>query len=369
MIYLTRYATSFTKDTTLISDIPYPQHAHLIDNIYTRAKAGLSYPPDNMAKTVLDPSIIAYVKDNPVSGKTAFILAAGSQSWIGMASQYDHDPDADLYYRGKIPFFMFTNMYAGRIASMFGGINHISTDATACASSLKVMMDVQNLMNNFGFDRVIVLSVEDSVSNTTLEILGELGVSLQYKDEGGTRPSAFDSVNRGFFAGQGAVLAVFEHEYQGMAEPAAKLLGAYTAAEDNANPLGQRDDGAGYSAAIEGALFIAKIDKDVVKLVKTHGTGTPINNVAERTALRRSLNEFIATSYKQCIGHTLASSGLLETCILLEDMNNNIIPAIPNRTEDDDVFLSADSFVPDGPFLSLAAGMGNVYSAALFARA
>ena len=369
MIYLTRYATSFTKDTTLISDIPYPQHAHLMDDTYRRAKTGLSYPPHKMANTVLDLSIIAYVKDNPVPGKTAFILAAGSQSWAGRTDRYDHDPDTSLYYRCKIPFLTLTNIYAGRIASMFGGVDHISTDATACASSLKVMMDVQNLMNNFGFDRVIVLSVEDSVCNTTLEFFGEAGASLQYKDEDDTRPSAFDSVNRGFFIGQGAVLAVFEHEYQDMAEPVAKLLGAYTAAEDNANPLGQRDDGAGYSAAIEGALFIAKIDKDVVKLVKTHGTGTPVNNVAERAALQRSLNEFIATSYKQCIGHTLASSGLLETCILLEDMDNNIIPAIPNRTEDDDVFLSADSFVPDGPFLSLAAGMGNVYSAALFARA
>ena len=44
-------------------------------------------------------------------------------------------------------------------------------------------------MNNFGFDRVIVLTGEDSVNNLTLEFFGEAGASLQYKDEEHTRPS------------------------------------------------------------------------------------------------------------------------------------------------------------------------------------
>jgi 3-oxoacyl-(acyl-carrier-protein) synthase len=179
-------------------------------------------------------------------------------------------------------------------------------------------------------------------------------------------PSAFDGTNTGFHVGQGAALAVFEREHPNMSKPMAKFLGAYTSAENNTNPLGQRPDGEGYSKAIDGALTVAKLDKRDVKIVKTHGTGTDANNKAEKAALLRSLDEFVATSYKPRIGHTLSASGLLETGLLLNDLERGIVPQILNRTEADDVFLSYDAPAPQGPFLSLAAGMGNIYSAALF---
>jgi hypothetical protein len=62
----------------------------------------------------------------------------------------------------------------------------------------------------------------------------------------------------------------------------------------------------------------------------------------------------------------VASSGLLETCLLLDDIRNGPVPAIKNRTEEDKVFLSEPAYAPDGLMLSLAAGMGNIYAAAIF---
>ena len=365
-IYLSKFFGTSTTDTTLVSDIAFPQHAHIIPATFRRAKSGLKYPPHTLLETVVTSEALNYVKDNPVKGKTGFIFAAGNQGWMSHSNRYDKDDTAELHYKVKIPFIVLTNIYAGRIASMFHVHDHVSTDASACASSLKVMMDVQNLMNNFGFDRVIVLSGEDAVNNLTLGFFGEAGASLQYKDEEHIRPSAFDSTNQGFFLGQGATLCIFEKDHAGLDNPEAKFLGAYTSAENNTNPLGQRPDGEGYSKAIEGSLHVAGVRKEDIKVVKTHGTGTAVNNKAEKAALERSLGEFVATSYKQRIGHTMGASGLLETGLLLNDMKHGIVPQILNRTEDDDVFLSYDAPAPQGPFLSLAAGMGNIYSAALF---
>ena len=99
-------------------------------------------------------------------------------------------------------------------------------------------------------------------------------------------------------------------------------------------------------------------------LFRSHGTGTESNNKAERAALEM-IPEFVATSYKQKIGHTMGASGLLETFLLLDDMKSGIVPKIENRTEKDSVFLSDDAEVPSGYILSLAAGMGNIYSAAI----
>jgi hypothetical protein len=43
-----------------------------------------------------------------------------------------------------------------------------------------------------------------------------------------------------------------------------------------------------------------------------------------------------------------------------------MVPEIKNRTEEDKKFISSPTEAPRGLLLSLAAGMGNVYSAALF---
>jgi hypothetical protein len=63
----------------------------------------------------------------------------------------------------------------------------------------------------------------------------------------------------------------------------------------------------------------------------------------------------------------MGASGLLETCLLIDDIKKGTIPAIPNRTKKDNIFLSEPIYL-GGSFniLSLAAGMGNVYSAAIF---
>jgi 3-oxoacyl-(acyl-carrier-protein) synthase len=232
------------------------------------------------------------------------------------------------------------------------------------------MMDVQNLINHYHFDRVIVLTVEDGVTNAVLEFFGESRAVLTQKQEDlGIKPSAFDSQNFGFRVGQGAALAVFESDYavgKLDATPHAALIGAYNASEASTNAIGQLEDGEGFTKAINGAIHYANLMPNEITIVKTHGTGTESNNKAEKTALLNTLDQFVATSYKQKIGHTMGSSGLLETLLLLEDLKSGYVPAIENRTETDSVFLSESVRAPDGLILSLAAGMGNIYSAAIF---
>ncbi len=365
MIYMTKCNTFCTTEIVDIDDITFPQKANVDLKLYKRAKSGLFYPPHKAFDRIITQDLIDYVNNNPVEGKTAFLFAAGSQGWGPNSGKYDQNPDALLHHKCKIPFITLTNIYAGRIASVFHVKDHVSTDASACASSLKIMMDMQHLFHLYGFDRAIVMAGEDSTNVQTLEFFGEANGHIPLESD--RVPSAFDSENYGFHVGQGCAIAVFEKEHKNMADPLCKFLGAYAAAEDNTNPLGQREDGDGYYKAIQGALGVAKVDPKKVNLVKTHGTGTQMNNKSERAALERSLSDFIATSYKPSIGHTLSASGLMETGLLLNDMKRGIVPKILNRTERDDVFLSHDAPVPDkGPFMSLAAGMGNTYAAAVF---
>ena len=364
-IFLTDYRTAWTPNVRMIDDIRYPQAVHVIEDTYKRVASGMVYPPHKVAEKVLDPVLCERLRESDC--RTAFILAGGNAHFAGLNPR---SYDSCLSYTYKFLPFSLTQVYAGRVAQSLGACDHISTDASACASSLKVMMDVQNLIERFDFDRVIVLSVEDGVSNSVLEFFGEAGASLtQAQEAAGAVPSAFDSRNQGFRVAQGSVMAVFESEHYAESQghqPRAQLLSAYSGSESCTNAIGQRPDGEGFANVIRMTMAGARLRPDQIDIVKTHGTGTVSNNQAERSALERTLENFVATSFKPTIGHTMGVSGLLETCLLLDSVRKGVIPAIPNRTEQDDVFLSQDREFGRRRILSLAAGMGNIYSAAIF---
>jgi 3-oxoacyl-(acyl-carrier-protein) synthase len=369
-IYLTKYNTLSTTNTKVLSDLKYPQRVHWIPELYSRVKTGFAYVPHEAAYKILTKELIDYVKNNSVDGKTGFILAGGSQGWAG-GKAVGEDKPSELDYSFKLGILSVTNIFAGRVAAMFEAYDYVATDASTCATGIKCMMDVQNLINNLGFDRVIMLAQEDPTSKLTLEFFGQANANILIKDEeAGAIPSAFDSINSGFIVGQGAAVAVFESEAavnKNAVTPKAELLSAWVSAEELSNPIGQRPDGQGYQRAIRGALDMAKVEPSDIKIVKTHGTGTATNNQSEKTALTTVLgNNFVATSYKQRIGHTVAASGLLETCLILDDINKGIVPAIANRTENDDLFLSHDVAAREGLLMSMAAGMGNIYASAIF---
>lgn len=357
MVTLVHYRVACTENTQEITDIQFPQKVHFFPETYARTGTGMVYPPHRLADKVLDPELIRQLRETK-SGKTAFILAAGNGHFAGLQPS---PRQSQLTYSYRALPLTLTQVYAGRIAQSCGATDHIVTDSSACASSLKVMMDVRTLIELYGFDRVIVLGVEDAVSNLVLEFFGETKASLPLASD--RQPSAFDDKNGGFFVGQGAVFAVFEREGDGIAT----LDGAYAASETCANVLGQTPNGEGFVIAATEAMRQAGGD---IRVVKTHGTGTASNNQAERSALELLFPDgFVATSYKPTIGHTMGASGLLESMLLIRDLQSGIVPAIKNRTSPDSTFLSEDLQTKERRFLSLAAGMGNIYAAAVWSIA
>ena len=363
-IYLTDYRTASTTETEMMDDVDYPQRVHWFPDTYAKTKTGLVYAPHKVADKVLDPELLSSLRQR--GGKTAFILAAGNAHFAGVHTK--SSIDNRLTYDYRFLALSLTQVYAGRIAQMCGAEDMVITDSSACASSLKVMMNVKELIQLYRFDRVIVLSLEDAVSNPVLKFFGEAGACITKDlEEQGVIPSAFDDTNFGFNIGQGAVFAVFETAKYAK-DSKAQLLGAYTAAEASTNAIGQREDGQGFVKAINGALDLAGVTSKNIDIIKTHGTGTKSNNMAERCAIDSIFyNDIVATSFKQRIGHTMGASGLLETCLLLDSMQEGLVPPIPNRTKKDTRYISDEVYVGGRMnILSLAAGMGNIYSAAIF---
>lgn len=360
-IYLTHYATAVSTETVMVENIDFPQRVHYMPDTFRTVRTGMKHPAHLVAEKVISPEIEQYLQE--VTGKTAFIFAAGNGSFAGLRNTLNAWNPCDYRFLA----LSLLQIYAGKVAQRLGKMDLITTDASACASSLKVLMDAQMLISVYGYERVVVLSAEDQVNEMILKFFGEARATLSKDaEDAGTKPSSFDPVNSGFNVGQGAVLAVFE------STPSAgcvEMLGAFTASEQADSALGQRPDGEGFYKAAAQALDTAGVPASQVSIVKTHGTGTASNNVAEKAAIHRLLGTsgYVATSYKPRIGHTFGVSGLLESCLLFDDIRaTGCVPEILNRTVQDAVFLSEPCVAPQGAILSLAAGMGNVYAAAVW---
>jgi 3-oxoacyl-[acyl-carrier-protein] synthase II len=128
----------------------------------------------------------------------------------------------------------------------------------------------------------------------------------------------FRADRAGLSLGEGAgvlVLEPWERALERGATPLAELLGA-GASCDAYHMTAPHPKGAGAAAAMLAALADAELDPAAVDFVNAHGTGTPLNDVAEWHALSRVFGERAArvavTSTKGAVGHLLGAAGALE---------------------------------------------------------
>lgn len=161
-----------------------------------------------------------------------------------------------------------------------------------------------------------VIAVEDQISLGVLEFFGDMHICLSREQLAqGAKPSAFDDTHHGFLMGQGAALIWLETqtalERRGQPTTLTQLRSAVTCGEWCDSPLGQDPQGSGYVRVMQWALQSAGLAVKDIDVIKTHGTGTPLNNASEAHAIAQVMqhHDFVATSYKPRIGHTLGASG------------------------------------------------------------
>jgi 3-oxoacyl-[acyl-carrier-protein] synthase II len=142
--------------------------------------------------------------------------------------------------------------------------------------------------------------------------------ALRAVDAAPSRP--FRRERAGLSLGEGAGALVLETEESARARGArilAVVVGA-GASCDAHHMTAPQPEGVGAAAAVFAALEEGALDPGAVTLVNAHGTGTPLNDSSEASALRSVLsaaeNGVVppVTSSKGAIGHLLGSAGAIE---------------------------------------------------------
>jgi 3-oxoacyl-(acyl-carrier-protein) synthase len=145
--------------------------------------------------------------------------------------------------------------------------------------------------------------------------------SLQALDPSPCRP--FDQNRQGLNLGEGSAVLVLETLSGANARKRNILavLRGWAMTNDAFHPTAPQPQGNTLAECMRLAMEMAMTDKDEIGYVNAHGTGTPLNDVAEagayETAFRGRSRPIPVSSTKSYFGHCLGAAGALEAAVTI----------------------------------------------------
>lgn len=154
-------------------------------------------------------------------------------------------------------------------------------------------------------------------------------------------PRPFDAHRDGLALGEGGAMFVMESEESMNARgatPIVEILG-YGMATDLHHLTQPHPDGTAAVRSMTAACKQASIQPREVQYINSHGTGTPLNDVAEANAITAWAGEDVGkisvSSTKSAMGHLLGGAGAIESAICILALMHQHLPASLNIREAD----------------------------------
>lgn len=243
------------------------------------------------------------------------------------------------------PFFipkMIADIAPGNISIKNGFMGPNYTTVSACASSANAMIDALNYIR-LGYCDVIVTGG----SEAAITIAGMGGFNAMHalstrneSPETASRP--FDAERDGFVLGEGAgaiVLEEYEHAKARGAKIYAEVIGGGMSS-DAYHMTAPHPEGIGVVAVMQNCLENSGIKAEDVDHINTHGTSTPLGDVAELKAITQVFGEHAKdiniNSTKSMTGHLLGAAGAIESIAVILAMEHGIVPPTINHTTADE---------------------------------
>lgn len=165
--------------------------------------------------------------------------------------------------------------------------------------------------------------------------MGALSTKFNDEPENASRP--YDERRDGFVISGGAGIVILEN-WDHAVSRGANILGevvGYAATSDGDNMVAP--NGVGAERAMTLALKDAKLSE--IDYINTHGTSTPVGDLAELKAIARVFpnNMPLISSTKSFSGHGLGAAGVHEMIFSLIMMRENFVCASANLEQADDI--------------------------------
>jgi 3-oxoacyl-(acyl-carrier-protein) synthase len=208
------------------------------------------------------------------------------------------------------------------VADLLGITDYMATISTACSSSANAIFYGARLIKNDILD-VVIAGGADALTKFTLNGFN----TLMILDKDLCKP--FDEHRQGLNLGEGAgyMILVSEKVAKTLTKPLYCKLGGYNNSNDAYHQTASSPEGTGSYLAMKGALEKAGLKTSDISYINLHGTGTPNNDSAEGTAVRRLFDPHYPpmSSTKSFTGHTLGASGAVEAVFSAMAIRNRVI--------------------------------------------
>ena len=194
------------------------------------------------------------------------------------------------------PFFlpmMIGNMAPGMISIHTGAKGPNSSIATACAAGSHAIGDAFHIIKRGQADAMITGGTESIITRTCVAGFNALKALSTRNDEPEKASRPFDRDRDGFVLGEGSgilLLETLENALERGASIYAEILG-YGMSGDGHHITAPPPDGNGAVRCMQAALDDAGISYDEIEYINAHGTGTPLNDLYETTALKKVFKE------------------------------------------------------------------------------
>ena len=243
------------------------------------------------------------------------------------------------------PFFipkMIGDIAPGYISIKYGFMGPNYTTVSACASSANALTDSLNYIRLGYCDVIVSGGSEAGVNITGMAGFNAMHALSTRNDSPSTASRPFDATRDGFVLGEGSgtlILEEYEHAKARGAKIYAELIGAGLSSDAH-HITAPHPKGDGVKAVMRNCLNDGKIKANEVDAINTHGTSTPLGDVAELKAIsnvfgKHALNINI-NSTKSMTGHMLGASGAIEAISVILSIQNKIVPPTINHKNIDE---------------------------------
>jgi 3-oxoacyl-[acyl-carrier-protein] synthase II len=182
--------------------------------------------------------------------------------------------------------------------------------------------------------------------------------------ERASRP--FDIDRDGFVMGEGAAIIVVEQEKLARERGAriyAELLGSGMSA-DAYHITAPVPDGNGAARAMSVAIKDAGLTPSQIKYVNSHGTSTPLGDIAETLAMKTvfgdSAKSLMVNSTKSMVGHMLGAAGAIEAVTTALSIEEGFVHQTMN-VDNQDPQCDLDYVTTGGRKVNLEYGISNSF--------
>lgn len=279
------------------------------------------------------------------------------------------------------PFFIpaaIVNLAAGHVSIRYGAKGPNEATATACTTSAHAIGDAYKIIQRCDADVMIAGGSEAAITPMGVGGFAAMRALSTRNNEPEKASRPWDSGRDGFVIGEGAgivILEELEHARKRNAQILAEIIG-YGMSADAYHITQPAEGGEGGHRVMMNAIHDAKITPNDIEYVNAHGTSTPIGDVLETKAIKRTFGDhpdLAVSSTKSMTGHLLGGAGGLEAGITILALRDQILPPTINL-ENQDPECDLD-FVPNvarkarlNIALSNSFGFGGTNGSLIFRR-